>query len=352
MEMIVCRLAQLQQERGHKVSFACDPGSTIRETCRACGVAAVALSNRGYLSLGGIAILDRVIGRLQPDILHVQYSKDLNLAIPANWRHGKKVVLTKQIESAVAKKDPWHRILYGGVSRATGISTMIRDNLIATTPLAPGQVDLVHLGVDVNRFRPDPAARRETRCEMGVPGDALAVGMMGRMSPGKGFDDFLAMAEQLEPRGLFFVLIGGYSRNEEAYGAALEEKARRRLGPRAFLTGYRVDRQRYLNALDIFLFPSHAESFGLALVEAMATGLPCVAYGKDGVLDIITDGVDGLFARLRDVSDLAGATRRLTADSALRARLGRAARETVVSRFSEQRMVAGFEQTYRRALAP
>lgn len=351
MEMIVCRLAQLQQESGYEVSFACDPGSLISETCLRSGVATIALSNRGYISLGGIRSLERAIVREQPDVLHVQYSKDLNLATPANWRHGKKIILTKQIESVMVKKDPWHRLLYGGISRATGISTMIRDNLIATTPLSAAQVDLVHLGIDVGRFKPDPAARRETRLEMGVPEGALAVGMMGRMSPGKGFDDFLALAGQLGDDRLFFVMIGGHSRNEETYGRSLESRARLLLGPRARLTGYKEDRQRYLNALDVFLFPSHAESFGLALVEAMATGLPCAAYGKDGVLDIVTDGADGLLARARDVNDLAGAARRLIADPALRARLGRTARDTAVSRFSEQRMLSGFEQTYRKGLA-
>jgi glycosyltransferase involved in cell wall biosynthesis len=159
------------------------------------------------------------------------------------------------------------------------------------------------------------------------------------------------MAAQLGDGGLVFALIGGYSRNEESYGEGLEQRARRALGPRVILTGYREDRQRYLNALDIFIFPSHAESFGLALVEAMATGLPCAAYGKDGVLDIICDGADGLLAAARDVAGLTAIVKRLLADPALRARLGGAAREKAVSRFSEREMLAGIGETYRKALA-
>ncbi len=345
--MIVCRLARLQRENGDEVAFACDRRAPISDCCASNGVATVDVR----CDPAGLLALRKRLGREHPDILHVQCSKDLNIAVPANVGGSSRIVLTKQIESVVVKRDPWHRLLYAGVSRATGISTMIRDNLIATTPLRPERVDLVHLGVDTGRFRPDATARAETRRELGIPDGAVAVGMMGRMSPGKGFDDFLEMALTLTSTDLAFVLIGGHSRNEEAYGRGLERKARQRLGARVHLTGYREDRQRWLNALDVFLFPSHAESFGLALVEAMATGLPGVAYGKDGVLDIVSDGDDGLLARPRDVTDLHARTRQLIADAGLRETLGRAARRTAVERFSEQRMLEGTLRTYREALA-
>jgi glycosyltransferase involved in cell wall biosynthesis len=347
MEMIVCRLARLQRENGDEVAFACDARSPIHGACGEYGVATLDVR----CDLAGMLRLRREIATARPDIVHVQYSKDLNIAVPACLGTPGRIVLTKQIESVVVKRDPWHRLLYAGVSRATGISTMIRDNLIATTPLRPDQVDLVHLGIDTGRFRPDAAARAETRRELGIPDGAVAVGMMGRMSPGKGFDDFLEMALALTATDLSFVLIGGHSRNEEAYGRDLERKATQALGARVHLTGYREDRQRWLNALDVFVFPSHAESFGLSLAEAMATGLPCVAYGKDGVLDIISDGVDGLLARPRDVTDLHARTRQLIADAGLREGLGRAARRTAAERFSERRMLEGTLRTYREALA-
>ena len=261
------------------------------------------------------------------------------------------IVLTKQLESAVVKCDPWHRLLYGRVRRATAISTMIRGNLAATTPLRPEQIDLVHLGIDTGRFAPDRQARLETRRELGVPGKFLAIGMMGRMSPGKGYDDFIGMAAQLDGADLRFVLIGGHSRKEDAFGDSIEAKARTMLGPRVSLTGHREDRQRWLNALDIFVFPSHAESFGLALVEAMATGLSCAAYGAGGVLDIVDHGKDGLLAEVKNISDLRATVEQLIRDPVQRTALGNAARAKAVELFSEQRMLAGTMRTYERALA-
>lgn len=347
MEMIVCRLARLQRDAGHEVAFACDACAPIHAACDDNGVATCDVR----CSISGLLALRKAVARLRPDILHVQYSRDLSIAAPASPGRQTRIVMTKQLESAVVKRDPWHRLVYGRVSRATAISAMIRDNLLATTPLRPDRVDLVHLGIDTERFKPDPAARSQTRRELGIPAGTLAIGMMGRMSPGKGYDDFIGLAAGLQRPGLFFVLIGGHSRNEDDYGSAIERRAAETLGGRVALTGHREDRQRYLNALDVFLFPSHAESFGLALVEAMATGLPCAAYGAGGVLDIIEPGRDGLLAVARDVDGLRGLAERLIRDEALRGALGSSARAKAVDRFSERTMLAGIERSYRQALA-
>ena len=159
------------------------------------------------------------------------------------------------------------------------------------------------------------------------------------------------MAAQLDGADLRFVLIGGHSRNEDAFGDSIKATARTMLGRRVSLTGHREDRQRWLNALDIFVFPSHAESFGLALAEAMATGLPCVAYGAGGVLDIVDSGKDGLLAEVKNISDLRAKVVHLIGDAALRTALGNAARIKAVDLFSEQKMLAGIMQAYERALA-
>jgi glycosyltransferase involved in cell wall biosynthesis len=185
---------------------------------------------------------------------------------------------------------------------------------------------------------------------LGVSEKEILIGMMGRISYGKGYEDAVEIAGKLKDDHVRFLFIGGHSRNEDNYGERIEKEIKRRLGKRACLVGFRDDRERYLQALDIFLFPSYAESFGLSLTEAMACGLPCAAYGKDGVLDIIEDEVDGLLAKARDIEDLYKKTSILIYDRSLRERLGKAAREKVIDKFSDERMLFGFEKIYNKAL--
>ena len=79
---------------------------------------------------------------------------------------------------------------------------------------------------------------------------------------------------------------------------------------------------------DIFAFPSRSDGQGLALTEALAAGLPCVAAASGGIPELITDSHNGLLVAREDVRALAGALRLLAEDTVLRQRLASAARES------------------------
>lgn len=350
MEMIVARLAGLQNREGYRVAVAASRGATLAQECLSNGVEVHPVVEGAALNPSNYFRFRQLARSFGPDIIHVHYSKDLNLAVLAKGACGAKIVFTKHLGSYVTKRDPWHRLIYRGVDRATAISRLIRDNLSATTTLDPRLIDIVYLGTDTLRFSSSAEDRRRVRHELDIPEEAVVLGMMGRMSYGKGYEDFIQMAESLSVSGAVFLFIGGHSANEEEYGLMIEADIANRLGSRARLAGFRPDREKYLRALDIFVFPSYAESFGLALTEAMACGVPCLAYGKDGVLDIIEDRQDGLLARARDIGDLTRKAEVLYRNKSLRAELGRAARDKVQIKFSDRQMLDGFEEAYRRAL--
>ena len=104
-----------------------------------------------------------------------------------------------------------------------------------------------------------------------------------------------------------------------------------------------------LNALDVFAFPSRGEAFGISLLEAMACGLPSVAFGRWGVKEFILNGETGLLAG--SPADFSEKLRRLVSDRALRERLGRAARESVEERFSWPRVAAETVAFYHELIA-
>ena len=350
MEMVVGRLAYLQKNDGHTVMVVTGKDTPLSTRCRDLGIDNQPILADSSFGLSGWDRFLKFVKKTEPDVIHVHYSKDLNLAVPVKQLTGGKMVFTKHLGSYINKKDPWHRFIYRGVDRATAISRLIKDNLVATTPLPEGKVDIVYLGTDTSRFIPDLIRRKAVRDELEISSDAILIGMMGRISYGKGYEDFIQMAQALSGRNVEFLFIGGHSRNEDRYGDKIETEIRDKLGPRAHMTGFKDDRERYLQALDVFVFPSYAESFGLTLTEAMACGLPCVAYGKDGVLDIIDDRKDGLLAEVRNINDLTGQVSLLFDDQAMRIRLGRAGREKVINDFSDSQMLQGFERAYKIAL--
>jgi glycosyltransferase involved in cell wall biosynthesis len=100
--------------------------------------------------------------------------------------------------------------------------------------------------------------------------------------------------------------------------------------------------QELLRRTTVYCFTSRRESFGLALIEAMALGLPVVACNVEGVRILITDGATGFLARPGEPDDLARRIQRLLEDPVLRAKLGHAARARVMLQFSLERCVSAY----------
>jgi glycosyltransferase involved in cell wall biosynthesis len=111
--------------------------------------------------------------------------------------------------------------------------------------------------------------------------------------------------------------------------------------------------EEYYRAADIFVFPSRREGFGMALVEAMASGLPCIASRLPGATDeIVTDGVDGLLVEPHDVVALSAALERVLADRQLAVRLGHSARSSVEQRFAIEKTARRTLEAYQRVAEP
>ena len=106
-----------------------------------------------------------------------------------------------------------------------------------------------------------------------------------------------------------------------------------------------------LEAADIFVLPSRSEAFPNALLEAMAAGVPVVASGVGGVLEIVRQGETGLIVPPSDPAALASAICRLMADASFAHHLGDAARAEVTGRYSFDRMIDEFDAIYLTELA-
>ncbi len=209
---------------------------------------------------------------------------------------------------------------------------------------------IVHIpnGVDLNHFHPAPVERSpEARRRLGLPAGPL-LAFAGRLDPQKGLHTLLAAVQPLlagEGETRLLLMGDGPQRSE------LEQTVQRAgLSTRVVFRGLVGDVAPYLRASDIFVFPTVGEGMPNALLEAMATGLPCVASAIGGCTDIVTDGETGLLVPPGDAAAFRSALEQLLQSPELRARLGTAARATVVHRFGLERMAERYENCLRTTL--
>jgi len=355
MEMSMVTISAKLRDRGHEVHPVCYTNSRIHQRLLKLGFEPVTLDLWGKFHPFKAFWLSRYINRHAIDIVHTDYSRDLFTLVPAlKWSKPTPLVLHKHVGTIRPKNLPVHPYLYRNVDHVIAISKVIQKNLLATHPLRPDQVGIIHHGIDLDRFVPDPRRRDELRAELGIREHELLVGIVGRLQEAKGHLQFLEVAKRILPDfpDTRFVIVGEATRGEdEEANVILDRIEKAGLGDRMILTGYRDDVPDLLGAMDLFLFPTHSEAFGLVIVEAMAMGVPVVSADCDGVPDIVEDGRTGLLVSPTDVEGLTAAVADLLGDRGKRRDLGQAGRERAQALFSEEKMCGELEDLYRRLMA-
>jgi D-inositol-3-phosphate glycosyltransferase len=269
------------------------------------------------------------------DILHIQKPYDLPVALLVRLLAGTRVVFGCHGEDFF----PGDRLLGKRADIAVSCSAFNADTVERHYGLRPR---VISNGYDADLFvprEPDRALRQEL-----APAGEHVILYAGRLIPWKGVQ--YAIAALAEVPGAVLVVAG-----DGHYRPTLEEAAR---------TAGLVDRVRFLGPVphedlprllavsDVLVATSFAsETFGIALVEAQACGVPVVASRFGGFPEVVQDGVTGLLVPPQEPAALAAALRALVADPARRVRMGEAGRRWVEEQFHWERVAERVLEAYR-----
>lgn len=220
----------------------------------------------------------------------------------------------------------------------------------------PPHLTVMWNGVDLHRFHPRNSGLR-IRSELGLAADAQLVGMVCRLDHCKGVDVFLraaALCREEFPGARFVVCGGEVEGQEEVAREAVRRAGELGLDGVVRFTGWRYgpeDMPEVYAALDVVISAStRPESFGLVLVEAMATGKPVVATNLGGTREVCVAGETAILVPPRDPRRMADAILELLRDPGRAARMGRAGRERAERNFDEQRHARELSLLYEEVL--
>lgn len=200
---------------------------------------------------------------------------------------------------------------------------------------------VVHPGIDPPRSV-TAGERDALRSSLGIPGDRLVVGTVGRLQGLKRQDLLVRALATLRERGheIHGLLVGGNAYNldpgyERSLHGLVDEL---RMGDRMAFAGQVSDPVPYLQLMDVFVLPSPLEGFGIAVTEAMANGVASIAVGISGPAEIIENGRSGLLVERADAGLLVEAIEPLLTDSSQRDCLAREGQRRQRELFSATRM--------------
>jgi hypothetical protein len=204
--------------------------------------------------------------------------------------------------------------------------------------------------VDTNRFHPVAALRKpELRRRLRLPATNFIISYTGRLVSYKGLPLLLRVAREIhrDNRNVGFVLVGSGGLDVHNCEAALRGYvAVNALEHVVQFAGEVPNVHEYLQASDAFVLPTEDDAFPLALIEAMACGLPVVSTWVGGIPEIVRHGETGLLVQAGDAHELNGALQRVLANTTLAASLGRAARRTVEARYSRETVASRYTELF------
>ena len=332
-------LSHALTDLGHEVYAASVPDSPLwTELSFLTESRQLALSRHNYpKNLTNLAAFVRTHGI---EIVHAHAARDYHLAaLAVRLAPRSRLVLTRH---ALFPLRRINRPLLRSASGVIAVSQAVAESVRRSGVIESSKVTVVHNGIDTDRF--DQAKARDA---------TVLIGTVGHLAPIKGFDTFLRAAKLVSPRrpDVRFVIIGEDKSPQMEHRRSLEDLITELgLSEIVNMPGWQDDMPAVLSSLKLFVSAARSEPFGLAIVEAMAAGLPIVATSSEGALEIIEDGITGRLVPTNEPEALAGAINALLDDPLECSRLGRNAQLAARERYSLARMATDTERVYGEVL--
>jgi glycosyltransferase involved in cell wall biosynthesis len=353
------------REAGFRVTLVCSPGELLVGTGASEGVEVIAIPMRRGIAVASdlvsLARLWLLLRRLKPDLTEFSTPKAGLLGCIAARLAGvpHRVYLLRGLKLEASRG--FKRLILLGAERMAAACAQIvlcNSGSLRTAALALRVAPAAKLqllgdgssnGVDTKRFSPGESDMRERLC---IPAKAPVVGYVGRLTRDKGVPELveafrLILATKPDTH---LLLVGWFDASDDA----LSEELRSRIEnhPQIHCTGFVAQTAPYYRVMDVMVFPSWREGFPNAALEAASTGIPVITTVCTGSRDSVVPEVTGFLIRPGYPVAISEMVLKLLGDTALRLRMGKAARRWVLTHYANTQVLDLLAAFYRSLLQP
>lgn len=316
------------------VEFGIFAGRPLGEVLREREFTVHEVAANGRFDVRGVASLVKLIRARKFDVIHTHLSR-----ATINGTFASRLTRTPLVSTVHGMN---RKFTYMFANHIMTVSEAAKQHLVAQG-IPASRVTAVY-----NCIRLEPFANRpsnsDAKIALGFDPVSFVVGTVSRAHHQKGIGSAIDAVAELRRRGMDakYLFVG-----DGPHIAEFKEQAvRLGIADHVRFTGYAADIVQPLAAMDVFMFPTHREAFGISLLEAMACEVPIVASGVDGVPEVLADD-SGILVDSRDAVVLANAAQALVDDAGRRSILIRNARARVEDVFSVERTARSVEHVYR-----
>lgn len=298
---------------GNTVELACSEPKGIPEKLACCKVHTLSCS-RSVFRLGNLKAIKQikaVVDKGNYDIVHCHTpiaAACTRIACRKARKNGTKVIYTAH-GFHFFQGAPWKNwLVFYPVEKLCSYLTDVlitinqEDFQLAKRKLKAKHTEYIPgVGIDVSRFRDAQVDKTQKREELNIPQDACVAFSVGELNENKNHITVIRALAEPELQGVHYMIAGQGSRKD----FLLAEAEKLNVTNRVHLLGQRKDVPELYKIVDVYMHPSYREGLPVAVMEAMAAGLPCVGSNIRGVRDLIEEHKGGFLCESTDVRDFA-----------------------------------------------
>jgi len=348
-ERYVVDLSNSLAARGHDVYVAVRPQSPLTRFLQLPTGNIKTFPLRNALDAQSARALARLVKEKNIEVVHAHMARDYSLAAYASRSKPRpKFFVTRHV---LFPLNGIHRRTLAKANRLIAVSNAVARQLSSQRLVADQKIALVPNGIAVDRFVQACKSfdRPAFLLANNLPQHCLFVGSIGELRKLKRHADLIKAARIVADKvpEAHFVIAGVDTSPDGATRKELIQLVKHlKLEDRVHLLGWLDDAENLLCALDVFVSASETESFGLSIVEAMASGTAVVATRTDGAQEVVEDGITGVLVNIGNIEELADAIVRLLQDKKLRQDMSERSQAAAKMRFTLGRMVDEIEKVY------
>ena len=335
---------QLQRMNLAKPVVLCRKGSKLEDFCRQHEIEYCLFKSSGLFDIQLAFSIKKTVKKSAIDIIHANDARAITATAIACTFLGVKIptILSRRIMTPVHNN--WFSKYKYNHKLVSGIICDSKADLYGLSPTIKNKklLSVIYPFVETGKF--NHKRNGLFRKELGIADDEVLVGNVSALTVCKDIDTNINVAEYLlkHTNIKFRFVVVGEGKDRERLAKIIERK---NLGNKFILTGFRSDIPEILPELDIFLFTSQSEGFGLAIVEAQLSQIPVVATEIGGIPEVINNRETGLLAPSKDYLKLSEAVMELIENKELKEKLIKQGRESAL-RFSPQHIVPQIAEVY------
>lgn len=323
-----------------------------------CNIAMISMAREiSFISdIKSVFQIARYIKKIKPDIIHLHSSKAGALGRLASIFSGIPVIYNPHGWSFDMNISRKKKAIYIFIEKFLGkftkeiinISDYEKDCALKHNILSKEKIKVIYNGIEVEKYQ-EKSDKQKIMKELGIPIDAIIIGMVGRISEQKSPETFVEIANKLKSKieNCYFILVG-----DGELRSRVEKKIDEySLKDKFLITGWTSEVARYVSTFNVALLTSKWEGFGLVLTEYMASGKPIVASNVGGIPDVIQNNYNGILVKQNDIDNFVKAILEIKNNHRLRFSLIENGYKVVKEKFNIYRVVREHEDLYEKIVA-